>query len=89
MGLRSCEPFDVPLPGDLVGTLAKVKSLIEREGGRFIGDESAGRFAGVSPVGTIEGRYTVQSTAIRVTITNKPMLAPCGTIEARIRSYFS
>lgn len=89
MVLRSCEPFDVPIPADLPGTIARVCAIITREGGQFSGDETAGRFAGNSPVGLIEGRYTVQGAAIRVTITNKPMLAPCGTIEAKIRRYFA
>ena len=89
MALRSCEPFDVPIPTDLAATLARVRAIICREGGQFTGDETAGRFCGNSPIGAIEGRYTVQGAAIRITITNKPMLAPCGTIEARIRNYFA
>ena len=89
MAMRSCEPFDVPIPADLRGTLDRVQSLIVRDGGEFSGDETAGRFSGNSPLGPIEGRYTVQGSAIRITITNKPMLAPCGAIEAKIRNYFS
>lgn len=89
MALRSCEPFDVPIPTDLPGTLARVRAIIVREGGAFSGDETAGRFSGNSPLGPIEGRYTIQGAAIRITITNKPMLAPCGTIEAKIRNYFA
>jgi hypothetical protein len=89
MALRSCDPFDIPVPADLPGVLARVESLIVGEGGQFTGDATAGRFAGTSPIGAIEGRYTVQGPVIRVTITSKPMLAPCGTIEARIRKYFT
>ena len=89
MALRSCDPFDIPVPTDLPGVLARVQSLIVGEGGQFTGDAAAGRFAGTSPLGPIEGRYTVQGKVIRVTITSKPILAPCGTIEARIRNYFA
>jgi hypothetical protein len=89
MALRSCEPFDVPVPADLPALIARVQSLIVKEGGQFSGDVAAGRFSGMSPVGQIEGRYTVEGASIRVTITSKPMLAPCGTIEARIRKYFT
>ena len=89
MPLRSCDPFDVPVPADLPALLSRVQTLIVREGGQFAGDSHAGRFSGVSPVGPIEGRYTVQGASIRITITNKPMLAPCGAIEARIRKYFA
>ena len=89
MPMRTCDPFDIPVPADLAAALARVQRLITNEGGSFSGDTTAGRFSGASPVGPVEGRYTVQGAAIRITITNKPMLAPCGAIEARIRSYFA
>jgi hypothetical protein len=89
MALRTCDPFDIPVPPDLPAVLARVQSLIVEEGGQFAGDATAGRFSGASPVGPIEGRYTIQEASIRITITNKPMLAPCGAIEARIRKYFA
>jgi len=89
MAMRSCDPFDVPVPDDLPGVIARLQVMIVSEGGQFVGDETAGRFSGTSPLGAIEGRYTVQGVAIRITITSKPMLAPCGAIEARIRKYFA
>jgi hypothetical protein len=89
MALRSCDPFDIPVHGDLPTVLARMQALIVGEGGRFAGDAVAGRFSGSSPVGTIEGTYAVMGTVVRVTITSKPMLAPCGAIEARVRKYFA
>ena len=89
MALRSCDPFDIPIPGDLTAVLARVQALIVDEGGRFAGDAAAGRFSGSSPVGTIEGTYAVIGTIVRVTITSKPMVAPCSAIEARVRKYFA
>ena len=89
MGLRSCDPFEIPIPADLPAVLARAQGLITAEGGTFAGDNHAGRFAGTSPVGPVEGRYTVQGASIRITITNKPVLAPCGAIEAKIRRFFA
>jgi hypothetical protein len=89
MGLRSCDPFDIPVPADLPAVLARAQRLIVAEGGSFSGDAHAGRFSGASPVGPVEGRYTVQGAAIRITITSKPMLAPCAAIEAKIRKFFA
>jgi hypothetical protein len=88
MALRSCDPFDVPVPADLSAALGRMQTLIEQEGGQFAGDATAGRFSGHSPVGPVEGRYTVFAESIRITITNKPMLVPCSVIEERIRGYF-
>jgi hypothetical protein len=89
MGMRSCDPFEVPVPADVPAALALVQKRIVAEGGKFTGDATAGHFSGSSPVGSIEGRYTIQDATIRITITNKPMLAPCGMIEAKIRGYFA
>ena len=89
MPLRTCDPFDVPVPADLPAVIARVRALIVGQGGSFAGDQTAGRFAGPTPIGPVEGRYTVQGAAIRITITSKPMLAPCGAIETRIREYFA
>ena len=83
-GTRSVRLFDEF--ADLPAVLARAQGLIVAEGGSFSGDAHAGKFSGASPVGPVEGRYTVQGASIRITITNKPMLAPCGAIEARIRS---
>lgn len=88
MAFRSCDPFDVPVPGDLPAALARVQALIVGEGGRFAGDATGGQFSGPTPLGSVEGRYAVHGAVIRITITSKPMLAPCGAIEARIRGYF-
>jgi len=89
MGLRSCDPFDIPVPGDLAAALARVQASIAAEGGRLTGDATAGRFAGPTPVGTVEGTYVVHGNVVRVTITSKPIVAPCVTIEARVRRYFA
>jgi hypothetical protein len=88
MGLRSCDPFDVPIPANLSAAIARVRTLIREEGGTFTGDAKAGKFTGSTPAGTVEGRYAVQGAVIRITITSKPMVAPCRVIESKIRGYF-
>ena len=89
MALRSCDPFDIPVPGDLPAVLARVQASIEAEGGIFSGDATAGCFAGPTLVGKVEGTYVVMGNVIHVTVTSKPMVAPCGAIEARVRGYFA
>jgi hypothetical protein len=88
MALKSCDPFDVPVPADLSAMLGRMQAIIEREGGQFSGDATAGRFSGQSPVGAVEGQYQVAGGVVRVTIVSKPMLVPCSVIEERIRGYF-
>lgn len=88
MALKTCDPFDVPVPADLPAALSRMQALIEREGGQFAGDAAAGRFSGQSPVGAVEGQYQVVGAVVRITIVSKPMLVPCSVIEERIRGYF-
>lgn len=89
MALRCCDPFDIPMPADLVATLRHLESALRSQGGSFDGNESAGRFTGQTPIGTLEGVYLVVGEVVRVTITTKPMMAPCGAIESKIRGYFA
>ncbi len=89
MALRSCDPFEIPMPADLQATLRRLESALKAQGGKFDGNASAGRFTGETPVGTLEGIYSVEGEVVRVTITSKPMMAPCGAIESKIRGYFA
>lgn len=89
MAMRSCDPFDIPVPADLQATLSKLQSAILEQGGTFSGNDTAGKFSGSTPIGAVDGDYLVDAGVIRITITNKPMMAPCGAIEAKIRGYFA
>jgi len=62
----------------------KVKSKIENEGGNFTGDESEGNFNLPTPVGAIEGNYTVSENELKIDITKKPMMLPCSMIESEL-----
>src|SRR5262245_14525305 len=44
MAMRSCEPFDVPVPADLKGVIERLGGQANTQGGEFAGDETAGRF---------------------------------------------
>ena len=68
-------------PADIIN---KVKSKIENEGGNFTGDESEGNFNLPTPVGAIEGNYTVSENELKIDITKKPMMLPCSMIESEL-----
>lgn len=88
MGWRSCDPFNVTVDGDLAAVLGQVRSKIVGAGGNFAGDTTSGAFSGPTPVGMIEGQYLVRGDVVTITITSKPIPAPCGIIESEIRDYF-
>ena len=62
----------------------KVKLKIENEGGSFTGDENEGNFNLPTPVGTIEGNYSVSNNELKIDITKKPVMLPCSMIESEL-----
>ena len=83
-----CDPFDITVSGELAGVLDQVRSNIVGAGGAFSGDASSGEFSGPTAVGIVKGSYTVRGGVVTVTITDKPFLVPCSTIESKVRDYF-
>lgn len=68
-------------PADII---INVKSKIEKEGGSFTGNESEGNFNLPTPVGAIEGNYSVNDNELKIDITKKPMMLPCSMIESEL-----
>ncbi len=62
-----------------------VKSKIESEGGSFTGDEKEGNFNLPTPVGAIEGTYSVNDNELKIDITKKPKMLPCSMIESELK----
>ncbi len=62
-----------------------VKSKIENEGGNFKGDENKGNFNLPTPVGAIEGNYSVSDNELKIDITKKPIMLPCSMIESELK----
>ena len=82
--------FTVASNGDLTATLVRVEKTITSKGGSFSGDTTQGQFSGVTPVGNVKGKYTVNANKdIEITITDKPFIAPMSIIENKIRDYFA
>jgi hypothetical protein len=82
--------FTVASNGDLTATLERVEKTITSKGGSFTGNTTQGQFSGVTPVGNVKGKYTVNANKdIEITITDKPFIAPMAIIENKIRDYFA
>ncbi|MFL5330129.1 MAG: hypothetical protein ACJ8C4_14605 [Gemmataceae bacterium] len=87
--MARCDPFQITVTGDLQSAFDRAKSQITAAGGTFTGNANGGSFSGQVPVmGSIAGQYTVSGNVVTVTITDKPFLVPCATIEKKVREYF-
>jgi len=76
--------FKFNIDSNPVDIVDKVKSKIENEGGSFTGDENEGNFNLPTPVGGIEGNYSVGDNDLKIDITKKPMMLPCSMIESEL-----
>ena len=78
--------FAIPFTGSAIDLTDKAKTAITGAGGSFTGDETAGAFSISTPVGKIAGSYTVNDSALRVTIDDKPFFISCGQIENQLKN---
>ena len=76
--------FKFNIQSNLAEIINNVKLKIENEGGSFTGDVSEGNFNLPTPVGAIEGNYSVSENELKIDITKKPMMLPCSMIESEL-----
>ena len=81
--------FDIPFESSAAELVAKAKNAITKAGGEVTGDLTAGVFSIPSPLGKIEGNYTIGDKAATFIITGKPMFIGCGLIESTIHKFLS
>ncbi len=63
---------------------------ITSNGGTFNGNTSSGEFSiSITIVGTIAGNYTISGQVITITITQKPFLISCSSIQTHIQEYIN
>lgn len=76
--------FSLPIKGNAESLLQRAKQEIERAGGAFTGNDSQGSFRAKTPLGSIQGNYTVAEQEIFLAITNKPLLLSCKRIQKEL-----
>lgn len=77
--------LEVKIDSDPKEILDKVKIEASRNGLFFNGDEARGNFSGHG----IEGDYEFCDGILRLTVSKKPLIAPWGLVESKVRSYFA
>ncbi|HEX7458731.1 MAG TPA: hypothetical protein VF301_09865 [Ginsengibacter sp.] len=81
--------FSIPFTGEPETILAKAKAAVESQNGNFNGDINSGNFEVSVFANSIKGHYKVSGQNLNLTITDKPFLIPCSTIESLLRSKIS
>jgi hypothetical protein len=77
--------FSITFTGDPTEIVNKTKEGITKAGGKFEGDIKGGSVVMPSPVGDIEGNYTVEGQNLEIEIVKKPVFVPCSLIESELK----
>ena len=68
-------------PGTLV---SEAKKVAKENNATFRGDTTSGSFSGKG----VEGRYKIEGSTVKVTLTDKPALATWSTVESKVKEFF-
>jgi len=80
--------FSIAFSGSPDDVFQKARAAVEKQGGNFSGDASAGQFS-LNVFGAISGSYAVSGSELQITIEDKPMMIPCAAIENVLKSQIS
>lgn len=79
--------FSIPFSGSPADIHQKAQAAIQDQGGLFRGDGSSGEFELTVLGSTISGSYVASGQELHVTITSKPFLIPCSTIQSYLAKH--
>ncbi len=83
--------FLITIPDEIevAALIEKGKQAFAKMDGTFEGNETNGSFVLDSPLGRISGEYEIENGAMRVRLTDKPMMLPCSLIESEFNKYLN
>ena len=64
--------------------VSEAKKVAKDNNATFRGDTTSGSFSGKG----VEGRYKIEGGTVKVTITDKPTLAPWSKVESKVKEFF-
>jgi len=84
--MPGCSPFSIRIGERIHEVFSVLTDGIESNGGSVAGDAAAGTFSIPLPIGgSISGDYEVDGESVRLKVSKKPMIVPCGRIEDEVR----
>ncbi len=82
----SCQ-FSLPITISADEVFTKASSAIQNSGGTISGSSSSGTFSLPTPLGKIDGNFSIDAGTMNVIITDKPFFISCSLIEERLAGY--
>ena len=84
----SCQ-FSIPITRSITDVNITASAAIIAHGGTFTSSNIGGAFSVPTFIGSIGGTFTLVSGSLDVTITDKPWLVSCSTIQDELKSYLT
>ena len=84
----SCQ-FSIPITSSITDVNITASAAILANGGTFASSSSGGSFLIPTFIGSIGGTFALVSGSLDVTITDKPWLVSCSTIQGELVSYLT
>lgn len=81
------QSFNIDLNRPAGEFIQKAKAAVEKAGGTFKGDESAGGIAVDTLIGNIKARYEITGTTATIHIDDKPFLLSMNKIRSALSKY--
>jgi hypothetical protein len=77
--------FSIDFTGSATHVITRAKQAIENARGTFNGNENSGNFTINTPVGNIQGAYTIMGSTMQVSVTDKPFFLSCDKIKEELK----
>ncbi|MES2679547.1 MAG: hypothetical protein V4635_06660 [Bacteroidota bacterium] len=81
--------FSIAFSGSPEALVEKAAEAISKANGNFNGDAGSGSFNLSTPIGAVNGSYTMSESSINIQIDEKPMFIACGKIESELQKYLN
>jgi hypothetical protein len=81
--------INLPITGTAEELVNKARMAIEKQSGRFTGDDNQGSFSLQVMGSSIAGEYFVDGQELIISITEKPFFVPASVIEKFLLSQVS
>lgn len=79
--------FSIDFSEPAEALITKAKNAIDAMGGSFEGSTESGSLSISTPLGKVNGTYSIENSTAHFTIHEKPMFLSCNMIEDQLRKH--
>lgn len=86
--MSDCVPFRLYVGEQVAAVVPILLNGLRQRGGTVTGTDQTGTFSLPLPiVGAITGSFAITGKSLAITITQRPMLVSCGTLESKLQDF--